>query len=305
MYGDEKFTDEERRIFYVALSRAQDNLIISTLENTNAGKIGLSPFISEDIGLEKFSDVDALIERCEEREPTKNPTRISYSSINSYKNCPLMYKMTYFYLFEFISTYQQNYGTIIHNCLNRIHICMKNKETVTEGMVNDIVEENWIKLHNNEDEDNKRKQELKMKLLKYYQNMKDYIKEVLSTEEPFSLFANGMLISGRTDVIFKNHNDETELVDFKARGTAGITETFVEMQLKVYEYGLKGKYNFDKLCAYQFEGNKKTYFEPNGVDYTEISEEMENICKKIEMEHFEPSESGLCSQCFFKFCCGE
>ncbi len=303
IYGNEKFTDEERRIFYVALSRAQDNLIISTLENTNAGKIGLSPFISEDIGIEKFSDIDALIEKCEEREPSKNPTRISYSSINAYKNCPLIYKLTYFYLFEFISTYQQNYGTIIHTCLNRIHMSMKNKETITKYEIDKIVEENWIKIHNDDKIDVKRKQELKMKLLKYYEIMKDYIKEILSTEEPFSLFANGMLIAGRTDLIFKNHNDETELVDFKARGTAGITETFVETQLKVYEYGLKGKYNFDKLCAYQFEENKKTYFEPNRVDYTEISDEMENICKKIEMEHFEPLESGLCSQCFFKFCC--
>ncbi len=303
MYGDEKFTDEERRIFYVALSRAQDNLIISTIKTKKAGKIYDSLF-TEDMDIEKFSDVNALVERCEERDPIKNPTRISYSSINAYKNCPLMYKLTYFYLFQFISTYKQNYGTILHNCLNRIHMSMKNKEIITEDMVDKIVEEYWIQLHKNDADDIKRKKELNMKLFKYYESVKDQIKEVLSTEEPFSLFANGMLISGRTDLIYKNFNDETELLDFKARGTAGITETFVEMQLKVYEYGLNSKYNFDKLCAYQFEENKKTYFEPNGVDFTEISDEMENICKKIEMEHFEPLESGLCSQCFFKFCCG-
>lgn len=302
-YGNEKFTDEERRLFYVAMTRAQDNLIISTSEKSNIGKVAISPFITDDIGIEKFSDVDALIERCKEREVVKNPPRVSYSSINAYKNCPFMYKMTYFYFFEFMSTHQQKYGTVIHNCLNRLHLSMKNKVKITEDLVGDIVEACWIDFHNTEEEDIKSKRALKQKLLEYYRNSKSYIKEIISTEEPFSLYTNGMLIGGRTDLILKNMDDELELVDFKSRGEAGIGETLVEMQLKVYEYGLKGKYKFDKLCAYRFEENQSTYFEPNNGN-GDVGHEIEDMCKKIEMEQFDPVNTGICSHCFFKFCCG-
>lgn len=303
-YGDEKVTDEERRLFYVAMTRAQDNLIISTSDKTKIGNDSYSPFITEDIGFEKFSDINALIEDCKEREVIKNPSRISYSSVNAYKNCPFMYKMTYFYFFEFMSTHQQKYGTVIHNCLNKLHMSIKNEREISEESIGEIVDFCWIDMYKTKLENNRTKQKLKTKLCEYYRSIKNHIKEIVSTEEPFSLYTGGMLIGGRTDLIFVNTNGETELVDFKAREEAGIEETHVEMQLKVYEYGLNGKYTFDKLCAYLFEENKKSYFEPNGGNMDDIGEDIRNICQKIEMRDFKPHKSGICSQCYFKFCCG-
>lgn len=300
----QKFTNEERRLFYVAMTRAQDNLIISTSEKSNIGKDVCSPFITDDIGIEKFSDINALIENCKEREIAKNPSRISYSSINAYKNCPFMYKMTYFYFFEFMSTHQQKYGTVIHNCLNKLHQTIKNGEEISEELIADIVDECWMDIYKTAKENAKTKQRLERKLCEYYRSVKDHIKEVISTEEPFSLYTGGMLIGGRTDLIFLNNDGEIELVDFKARGEAGIEGTHVEMQLKVYEYALNGKYNIDKLCAYRFDENKKTYFEPNGGNMDQIGSEIGDICKKIEMEEFKPIQTGMCSQCHFKFCCG-
>jgi len=45
--------DEERRLFYVAMTRAQDILIISTAQRIRTRKVGHSPFIKE------------LIDKCE------------------------------------------------------------------------------------------------------------------------------------------------------------------------------------------------------------------------------------------------
>ena len=189
--------NEERRLFYVAMTRAQDNLIISP-----GGK--KSQFIEHDIGIEEFSDVDKIIEKCEERDVAHNPLQVSFSSISTYETCPFRYKLIYYYLFEYQPTQMQKYGTILHHCLNRIHQAIQDKEDINERRIECFVDKSWAALNDDESEDQFNKAQLVEKLFYYYDDMKNYIKEVVSTEEPFALFKGDTLITGRTDLIIKN-----------------------------------------------------------------------------------------------------
>ena len=112
-----------------------------------------------------------------------------------------------------------------------------------------------------------------------------------------------MEINGRTDLILENKNGEIELFDFKAREQEGIEKTSVGFQLKMYEYALKDKYKFDKLCAYTFKDKQKTFFDSKPEDIEELDEKLENLCDKITKKEFIPKESHFCTQCVFKFCC--
>lgn len=287
--------NEERRLFYVAMTRAQDNLIISP-----GGK--KSQFIEHDIGIEEFSDVDKIIEKCEEREVAQTPLQVSFSSISTYETCPFRYKLIYYYLFEYQPTQMQKYGTILHHCLNRIHQAMQDKEMVDRDKIKIFVDKSWVSLNEDDDEDQFNKAQLVEKLFYYYYDMKNYIKEVVSTEEPFALFKGDTLITGRTDLIIKNFQDEMELVDFKARGESALERLQVELQLKIYEYGLQQKYNFHKMCAYHFDSNDKTYF-PREKDFQEIEAHIQDICSGINNKQFPAIPSARCVNCFFSFCC--
>ncbi len=287
--------NEERRLFYVAMTRAQDNLIISP-----GGK--KSQFIEHDIGIEEFSDVDKIIEKCEEREVAQNPLQVSFSSISTYETCPFRYKLIYYYLFEYQPTQMQKYGTILHHCLNRIHQAMQDKEVVDRDKIKVFVDKSWVSLNEDDDEDQFNKAQLVEKLFYYYHDMKNYIKEVVSTEEPFALFNGDTLITGRTDLIIKNSQNEMELVDFKARGESALERLQVELQLKIYEYGLQKKYNFHKMCAYHFDSNDKTYF-PREKDFQEIEAHIQDICTGINNHQFPAIPSTRCVNCFFSFCC--
>ncbi|MCK9151669.1 ATP-dependent DNA helicase [Methanobacterium alcaliphilum] len=287
--------NEERRLFYVAMTRAQDNLIISP-----GGK--KSQFIEDDLGIEEFSDVDTIIEKCEERDVAKNPLHVSFSSIKTYNSCPFRYKLIYHYLFEYQPTFDQKYGIIIHNSLNMMHESLREGEEININKIEYIVNKNWIKLHNNEEDDEDNKNNLITQIWHYYDHMKDHIQEVISTEESFSLFTENTLISGRTDLVIKNSNNQLELFDFKARGESALEKLQVEMQLKIYDYCLKEKYGFDKLCAYHFFTNEKTYFTKNN-DYNEIRSQIDAVCSGINNEIFHPAPSSHCRDCFFSFCC--
>lgn len=238
MYDPEEELQEEHRLFYVAMTRAQDNLIISTSKDATNKATNYSPFI-RDIGVEKFADADSIVDLCREREILKEPLNVSFSSINAYINCPFMYKLVYYYLFEYVSTSKQKYGEILHNCLNMLHILILNNQNVDMDVIYDIVDKCWTRIYETDQKDALNKKKLEDNLHRYYLKMKDHIKKIISTEEPFSLFSEDILISGRTDLIMKNNLDKLELVDFKSREEAGLLETQVELQLKIYDYALK------------------------------------------------------------------
>lgn len=302
MYDPEEELHEEHRLFYVAMTRAQDNLIISTSKDETDKTTDYSPFI-KDIGIEKFTDPDCIVDTCKEREILKEPLNVSFSSINAYINCPFMYKLVYYYLFEYVSTSQQKYGEILHNCLNMLHTHIKEGQKVDEQVIIDIVGKCWTRIYESSEKDIKNRRKLEADLYSYYEELEDYLKEVVSTEEPFSLYSQDLLISGRTDLVMKNRSNELELVDFKSREETGLEETQVELQLKIYNYALKEEYQFDKLCAYHFSTCKRTYFESDEEDLKSTRELIENICTRINKEEFSRSKTALCESCFFNFLC--
>ena len=50
----DEFEMEERRLFYVAMTRAQDILVVSTANKIKVNKVGYSPYIKE---IEKIENV--------------------------------------------------------------------------------------------------------------------------------------------------------------------------------------------------------------------------------------------------------
>jgi DNA helicase II / ATP-dependent DNA helicase PcrA len=301
----ERGLHEERRLFYVGMTRAQDSLIISTADKVNSRGGGISPFIDEEIGLENFQDQKGLINSCKERPPKDPPTnKLSYSSLNTYAECPLRFQLIYSYEFATPAGFMQNYGIIVHNSLHRLHLAMKGEEKIDFDKVKEIVEKSWIKLSNNKKKDDKKKEELQARLFfNYYESMKDHIKEIISTEEPFTLVFDNFIITGRIDLIIKNKDDEIELIDFKAMEEEGLTNTSVEMQLRIYEYALKNKQKINKLCAYTFKDNKKTYFKSNNEVLRDIDSELEDVIDSIKKEKFDAKKNAFCDKCAFKFAC--
>jgi len=301
----EQGEEEDRRLFYVGMTRAQDSLIISTADKVNTRGGGVSPFIEKEIGIENFKTPNDLIECCKKRPP-KDPATVksSYSSLNTYQECPFRYQLIYVYEFQTPAGYMQNYGKIVHNSLHRLHLAMKRKEKIDFKKVKEIVDKSWIKLSHRKAEDEAKKQKLQTHLFyKYYESMKDHVKEIIATEEPFTLVFDEYIITGRIDLIIKNKDNEIELIDFKSMQEEGITKTNVEMQLRIYEYAMRNKHKINKLCAYAFKDNKRIYFKSNNEVLIDMDKKIKDIIQNIKDEKFESKKNEFCDKCAFKFAC--
>ena len=306
LFDPEQFLDhnEERRLFYVGITRAQDNLIICTSDVINVNKKGPSKFITDEIGLDKLNDKSALKISCEKTyEIEEGVSRVSYSAINTFLDCPFRYLLAYEYEFQTPPSFFQNYGIVVHNVLYKIHLKMKEGIELEYDSIKELVDESWIPIYKQPKKDYAIKEKVYIEMWNYYNKAKEYIKEVLEIEKPFSYFGEDMIINGRIDLLIKSRNGETELIDFKARKEKGIYTTHVDIQLRMYQMALESEYEIDKLYAYTFEDNRKNLFGNSQAEIEETKNKIQEVCQTIQRRDFPATKNQFCPKCdFLPFC---
>jgi DNA helicase-2/ATP-dependent DNA helicase PcrA len=304
----EQFSDlnEERRLFYVGITRAQDNLVICTSEIIRKNRKGPSKFITNEIGLDKFKDKTAIKKPCEESYDIEDEVpRVSYSAINTFLDCPFRYQLAYQYNFQTPPSFFQNYGIIVHNVLYKTHLKMKQGIVLDYEAIKKLVDESWIPIFKQPKKDYEMKEKVYIEIWNYYNKAKNDYSEIIEIEKPFSYIGEGLIINGRIDLLAKSENGEMELIDFKARKEKGIYTTHVDIQLRMYQMALESEYNIDKLYAYIFEDNMKNQIGNSDYDLKEARDKIFDVCQKIKNREFPATRNQFCPKCeFLPFCRG-
>jgi DNA helicase II / ATP-dependent DNA helicase PcrA len=152
-------TQEERRLFYVGMTRARDKLFLTAADYYGEAKREkkLSPFIFEALGdevlsaeqkqgSEQLSFLD-YEKRDEEQAPAnKMPFHIdylSYSQINTFKICPVHYKMDYILRIQKPDTAALSFGKSIHTSLKDFYQAAIAGEKVNKDILMKTLDNNW------------------------------------------------------------------------------------------------------------------------------------------------------------------
>ena len=162
---------EERRLFYVGMTRAENRLYFTAADYYGEGKREkkLSPFIFEALGddavaseqqnadSEQLSFLDYKPKAkpsealAEEGEPITKSIQVhvdylSYSQIDTFKICPLHYKLRYIFKVPTPPSASQSFGTSIHESIKKFYESIKDGNKPTEQLIFKILEENWIRI---------------------------------------------------------------------------------------------------------------------------------------------------------------
>ncbi|WBF06780.1 UvrD-helicase domain-containing protein [Methanothermobacter thermautotrophicus] len=296
---------EERRLFYVGMTRAQDMLIVSATKN-HRGRIGYSEFIEDLIKtsritsdrLGRIDPEDARIEiiknSCQVEDiETREIFRISFTELNTYLTCPFRYMLLYEYGFDVPSTRDQLYGIAVHECLRRINRRLMRGEAVTDDYLQELASHALRDIEMSPDGF----RAFISKLKRYLEEIRGRASEIVSAEKPFSIMKDGFMITGQTDLIIRNREGGLELVDFKSMSGSGIHARDIELQLGVYRHALD--LDFDGFLAYTFEDSEWHLIEPAA----DIEGLLEDVAERIRREEFPPRENNLCSLCIFRSIC--
>jgi len=333
--------EEERRLFYVGVTRAKEKLYLTAANFYGEGKREkkLSPFIFETLGdgvvksevsEEKgeqlsFNDYQPTLPNLQ--PTTRNLQQIhidylSYSQIETFRICPLHYKLKYIYKLPTPPSSAQSFGTSIHTALRDFYRLVGSGGKRSERLLMELLEKNWIdEGYQSKNHEQKNKQRGANYLKGYYKKSFNPKNMVEGTEVPFTipLVSDGerpLKIGGRIDRVDTFPNGKIELIDYK---TSEKPPTQKEMeknadigrQLAFYAIAatnIKEK-PFNKkpediiLSFYFFETQTKISTVRTAQQLEEAKKEIFKAREEIESSEFKCSGNMLCENCEYKLFC--
>ncbi len=316
--------EEERRLFYVGMTRAKDKLYLTAANYYGEGKRDkkLSPFILESLG-DLYEDTKQ-IKKATNSKPLNytdgkvvqtnhssdlNISYLSYSQIEAFKICPLHYKLKYILKIPSAPSASLSFGISIHNTLRDFF-------AGTEKNIIKLLKLNWIK----EGYTSKAHEE---NFFEKGQNfLKEYFKqnpptpnsgEAILVEQPFIIpISDNLKIGGKIDRVDELPDGTIEIWDYKT-GANIPTQKEVDKDLQLTIYALAastltekpfGKKPKDiKLSLYYFETQTKITTTRSESDLIKAKEEILNWREKIEKSDFKCSGSFFCQNCEYKSLC--
>jgi DNA helicase-2/ATP-dependent DNA helicase PcrA len=154
---------EERRLFYVGMTRAKDQLYFTAANYYGEGKRekSLSPFVFEALG-DKAVSSESTKDKAEQlsfldyqqvkplgsmvTEPLEklHVDYLSYSQINTFQICPLHYKLRYILKVPTPPSAALSFGSTMHEVMNDFYTSVKSGSKPTARLMYKLLEKEWI-----------------------------------------------------------------------------------------------------------------------------------------------------------------
>ncbi len=337
--GDENI-EEERRLFYVAMTRARDRLFLSAANFYGEGKRErkISPFVGEALG-------EAFVEKIRKRNNIQNNTEqlsllevltpvveklptndsstnhsplaisyLSYSQLQTFDMCPLHYKLRYIMRLPSAPSPALSFGITMHALLKAIYQKGFGKTKLSHAVLDELIQAYWInagydgKVHEAEAKKNAKK------LLEAYmeRNANESILPA-QTEYPFQFFlptkkvgSQPIKVLGRFDRVNVHSDNKIEIVDYKT-GQNVPDDKKVKNDLQLTLYALAATQISDPIFRKTPDQILLTlnYIEPNvQITTSRTKEQLEEAKEKIlqKVTAIEQSEFHCNGSIFCKSC---
>ncbi|MCL4353861.1 ATP-dependent helicase [Patescibacteria group bacterium] len=323
--------EEERRLFYVGMTRAKDKLFLTAANYYGEGKKErkISPFVYEALGHQETEEILqkkqtgqlTLLDlshydlTMEEPKPvlTRPITYLSYSQIQTFEICPLHYKLRYILKIPTAQSSAQSFGTSIHAALRDFYQAHMAGQELDQDDIDEAIVKNWI----NEGYQNKEHQ--KKALEKAKKIVSQYIKEEFNKqvkpaalETPFIFNLNGIKVGGRVDRIDNLNDKSIEIIDYKTGLNAPTEKSLTEdLQLTIYalaateikESIFNKKPEDVKLSLYYLETQQKFTTIRTKDQLDKAKEKIINIANLIGSSDFACSKTVFCKKCEYNMLC--
>ena len=230
--GREDQVAEERRLLYVAMTRARDRLLLSWADSYEGSRAWRRSRFVDEIEAAgrrhfKWTDIPALgaalaapelrlLELGEEvaasaagPPPSEAKPRLSFSGISTYRECPRQYQFRYVHRLPVPTTAEAQYGNILHAALQRLGKLRMEEPAISEEALQRIHEQVWDEMAF---PDPRRLPALRalgrLQLLSYLADG-GFTTRPAVVEEPFTAELDGWRLSGIIDRVDPPPNLET------------------------------------------------------------------------------------------------
>ncbi len=326
---------EERRLFYVAMTRAKEKLFLTSAKDYGGKREKKPSRFLHELGLinkdknDKDNKKRDYLSRqksfVKDNKDSKKvdlsiPKRFSFSQYTAFKTCPLQYKFNFILKIPIKGKHNFSFGKTIHATLEKFVINWeKEKELIKDKKKKkilklddllDIYEKEWIDdWYKNKRHKKEYKEKGKDMLKAFYNNFVKKSPNVIGTEIGFNVKINKNNFVGKIDRVDKTENG-FELIDYKTGKTPKLDKLprKKKIQLYLYQIAAKNLPIFDggeiyKLTYYYLESGKKFSFIGGPKDLEKTKKDFIETVEKINKKDFSPTPGMMCNWCDFRKIC--
>ncbi|MBL4844231.1 MAG: ATP-dependent helicase [Planctomycetes bacterium] len=235
---------EERRLFYVALTRARDLVYLSCFERKK-NRFQPSPYLLEVAGsivrLEADLPLPVATLAGSEEPP---PLEVSFSNLALFQDCGYRYRLREVFGFASEIALELGYGRAVHHVLRQLAEVARERGAVPEPEeVDAIIESEFYLPFANAPAFARMRAAAARVVRTYSTEYAEDLQRVFATERPFELHVADGLVIGRADVILDKEGGEVgdlAIVDYKTTNDGTHDERY-RMQLAVYAAAGRGE----------------------------------------------------------------
>lgn len=322
---------EERRLFYVAMTRAKSGLYFTSASDYGGARgKKLSRFLVEleELGLPLSEEAKR---DKKEYEPVKKqaaavqqagflPQKFSFTQVKAFENCPYQYRFAHILRIPTTGKPVFSFGKSMHSTLQKffqLDIVRRTakqgdlfggeessqKPTFDElmGIYSENFIDDWYPDRQCKDDYFARGQEaLKM----FYDDYLAHQPQALHLEYGFNLKIGEYSLRGVIDRVDKL-GDGVKIVDYKTGNAKDKLSAEDKEQLLIYQIAAEEvlKLKVNELSYYYLEGGKEEKFLGSAKDLDKVKEKVVGTIEKIRRGHFPANPTELCKYCDFRPIC--
>ncbi len=323
--------EEERRLFYVACTRAKELLTITYSDfYEGSRKFKPSIFCEEarttgtarviDHSISSPSSKDQLTLNLSSGSVSKKVSvlkSLSYSQLSTFQMCPKKYQ----YRYELGLTEPPNaslsFGVSLHNALRdfSLHLIDRAEKSPEERKslyseedklyLKKMLEKNWVNRGYGSKKEAQENQELGWECLeKFFYDEKKSNRVPYSVERSFSLKIDGVKVSGRIDRIDKLDDGTYEIIDYKT-GKSGSYDVKKDMQLSVYALAARDslKIPVSRYSLVFLENGEWLTATRSEADIKKCIDAITSVSQEIALSEFGALPGFQCNFCPYRMIC--
>ena len=333
--GDDKtlHDQEERRLFYVAMTRAKDSLHIYGKQGLGRdktpagfmreliGNLALQPWLRSRAALPSQPELIEIAAAADTAYPEGSrlaawlelpaieglDARLSATAVETYETCPLQFKFEREWKLSRQVHAAVQYGAAMHRVLRTHYDSVRLGRTKSDDELMQLFRDD-LAASGIQD---KYQQELYLK--QGLEQLRDFLAgtrsapppEVLHTEEWFDVQIAGAKVAGRIDRVDRTVDGNVAIVDYKTGKARSQEDADESLQLSIYAMAAREKwgYRVAELVFHNLEGNVPVFSKRTEFQLAEARERVQAVARGIAEGNFKPKPDFYCNFCAFRGLC--
>ena len=234
--------EDERKLFYVAVTRAKKYLYISRAKETRDKTVSTFFVEAKDSPrMLPYSDrVVHDVSHLPDLRTSSMPLTLNFSLLEDYFECPYRFKLSMFYGFQQPFSELMGYGNTLHEIVRNINLAAISGTPITDDFIQQTFDQVFYLPYATPKQRQMMLESAKRSINKYVDRNAGTFSDIRFAESQIEIdLGDGVTVNGRIDMVKEVTIDgkkKTVIVDFKT-AKKRVLEAINSQQLKIYALG--------------------------------------------------------------------